>query len=156
MTHPLSSFAQQPISDSITLPLASLDINTPQEGTLDNIIKKNYINDTEEINYKNFNDNILRDIREDIEDMINRKIKLIEKTSKASKESCSLNYLEQINNLKRELVSKNLIINKLLETVNKFTNSHLYILKSNQYLNTTLKTLVRAAMMLKIILQSVL
>ena len=116
MTHPLSSFAQQPISDSITLPLASLDINTPQEGTLDNIIKKNYINDTEEINYKNFNDNILRDIREDIEDMINRKIKLIEKTSKASKESCSLNYLEQINNLKRELVSKNLIINKLLET----------------------------------------
>ena len=122
MTHPLSSFAQQPISDSITLPLASLDINTPQEGTLDNIIKKNYINDTEEINYKNFNDNILRDIREDIEDMINRKTKSIEKTSKASKESCSLNYLEQINNLKRELVSKNLIINKLLETVNKFTN----------------------------------
>ena len=122
MTHPLSSFAQQPISDSITLPLASLDINTPQEGTLDNIIKKNYINDTEEINYKNFNDNILRDIREDIEDMINRKIKSIEKTSKASKESCSLNFLEQINNLKRELVSKNLIINKLLETVNKFTN----------------------------------
>ena len=121
MTHPLSSFAQQPISDSITLPLASLDINTPQEGTLDNIIKKNYINDTEEINYKNFNDNILRDIREDIEDMINRKTKSIEKTSKASKESCSLNYLEQINNLKRELVSKNLIINKLLETVNKFT-----------------------------------
>ena len=122
MTHPLSSFAQQPISDSITLPLASLDINTPQEGTLDNIIKKNYKNDTEEINYKNFNDNILRDIREDIEDMINRKTKSIEKTSKASKESCSLNYLEQINNLKRELVSKNLIINKLLETVNKFTN----------------------------------
>ena len=122
MTHPLSSFAQQPISDSITLPLASLDINTPQEGTLDNIIKKNYINDTEEINYKNFNDNILRDICEDIEDMINRKTKSIEKTSKASKESCSLNYLEQINNLKRELVSKNLIINKLLETVNKFTN----------------------------------
>ena len=122
MTHPLSSFAQQPISDSITLPLASLDINTPQEGTLDNITKKNYINDTEEINYKNFNDNILRDIREDIEDMINRKTKSIEKTSKASKESCSLNYLEQINNLKRELVSKNLIINKLLETVNKFTN----------------------------------
>ena len=122
MTHPLSSFAQQPISDSITLPLASLDINTPQEGTLDIIIKKNYINDTEEINYKNFNDNILRDIREDIEDMINRKTKSIEKTSKASKESCSLNYLEQINNLKRELVSKNLIINKLLETVNKFTN----------------------------------
>ena len=122
MTHPLSSFAQQPISDSITLPLASLDINTPQEGTLDNIIKKNYINDTEEINYKNFNDNILRDIRENIEDMINRKIKSIEKTSKASKESCSLNFLEQINNLKRELVSKNLIINKLLETVNKFTN----------------------------------
>ena len=122
MTHPLSSFAQQPISDSITLPLASLDINTPQEGTLDNIIKKNYKNDTEEINYKNFNDNILRDIREDIEDMINRKIKSIEKTSKASKESCSLNFLEQINNLKRELVSKNLIINKLLETVNKFTN----------------------------------
>ena len=122
MTHPLSSFAQQSISDSITLPLASLDINTPQEGTLDNIIKKNYINDTEEINYKNFNDNILRDIREDIEDMINRKTKSIEKTSKASKESCSLNYLEQINNLKRELVSKNLIINKLLETVNKFTN----------------------------------
>ena len=121
MTHPLSSFAQQPISDSITLPLASLDINTPQEGTLDNIIKKNYINDTEEINYKNFNDNILRDIREDIEDMINRKTKSIEKTLKASKESCSLNYLEQINNLKRELVSKNLIINKLLETVNKFT-----------------------------------
>ena len=121
MTHPLSSFAQQPISDSITLPLASLDINTPQEGTLDNIIKKNYINDTEEINYKNFNDNILRDIREDIEDMINRKTKSIEKTSKASKESCSLNYLEQINNLKRELVSKNLIINKQ-ETVNKFTN----------------------------------
>ena len=121
MTHPLSSFAQQPISDSITLPLASLDINTPQEGTLDNIIKKNYKNDTEEINYKNFNDNILRDIREDIEDMINRKTKSIEKTSKASKESCSLNYLEQINNLKRELVSKNLIINKLLETVNKFT-----------------------------------
>ena len=122
MTHPLSSFAQQPISDSITLPLASLDINTPQEGTLDNVIKKNYINDTEEINYKNFNDNILRDIREDIEDMINRKTKSIEKTSKASKESCSLNYLEQINNLKIELVSKNLIINKLLETVNKFTN----------------------------------
>ena len=122
MTHPLSSFAQQSISDSITLPLASLDINTPQEGTLDNIIKKNYINDTEEINYKNFNDNILRDIREDIEDMINRKTKSIEKTLKASKESCSLNYLEQINNLKRELVSKNLIINKLLETVNKFTN----------------------------------
>ena len=122
MTHPLSSFAQQPISDSITLPLASLDVNTPQEGTLDNIIKKNYKNDTEEINYKNFNDNILRDIREDIEDMINRKIKSIEKTSKASKESCSLNFLEQINNLKRELVSKNLIINKLLETVNKFTN----------------------------------
>ena len=122
MTHPLSSFAQQPISDSITLLLASLDINTPQEGTLDNIIKKNYKNDTEEINYKNFNDNILRDIREDIEDMINRKTKSIEKTSKASKESCSLNYLEQINNLKRELVSKNLIINKLLETVNKFTN----------------------------------
>ena len=54
--------------------------------------------------------------------MINRKIKSIEKTSKASKESCSLKYLEQINNLKSELVSKNLIINKILETVDKFTN----------------------------------
>ena len=40
-----SSFAQQPINDSITLPIASLNIYTPQEGTLDNIINKNYIND---------------------------------------------------------------------------------------------------------------
>ena len=49
---PLSSFAQQPINYSITLSITSLNINTLQEGTLDNIINKNYINDTEEINYK--------------------------------------------------------------------------------------------------------
>ena len=54
--------------------------------------------------------------------MINRKIKSVEKTSEESIESCSLNYLEQINILKNELNSKNLVINKLLETVNKFTN----------------------------------
>ena len=100
---PSSSFAQQPINDSI---------NTFQEGTLGNIINKNYINDTEEIRItKIFKDNILRDIRKDIEDMINRKIKSVEKTSKASIESCSLNYLEQINIIKRELNSKNLVIN---------------------------------------------
>ena len=100
---PSSSFAQQSINDSI---------NTFQEGTLGNIINKNYINDTEEIRItKIFKDNILRDIRKDIEDMINRKIKSVEKTSKASVESCSLNYLEQINIIKRELNSKNLIIN---------------------------------------------
>ena len=119
---PPSSFGQQPINDSKTLPIASLNINTPQEGTLDNIVNENYINDTQEINYKNFNDNILLDIRKDIEDMINRKIKSFEKTSEASIESCSLNYLEQINILKSKLNSKNLIINKLLETVDKFTN----------------------------------
>ena len=34
----------------------------------------------------------------------------------------TLNYLEQINILKSKLNSKNLIINKLLETVDKFTN----------------------------------
>ena len=117
-----SSFAQQPINDSITLPIPSLNINTPQEGTLHNIINKNHINDSEEINYKNFKDNILRDIRRDIEDMINRKIKSIGKTSEASIENFSLNYLEQINILKSELNSKNLIKNKLLETVTKFTN----------------------------------
>ena len=66
---PLSFFAQQPINYSITLSITSLNINTLQEGTLDNIINKNYINDTEEINYKNFKDNILQDIRKDIEDM---------------------------------------------------------------------------------------
>ena len=100
---PSSSFAQQPINDSI---------NTFQEETLGNIINKNYITDTEEIRItKIFKDNILRDIRKDIEDMINRKIKSVEKTSKASVESCSLNYLEQINIIKRELNSKNLVIN---------------------------------------------
>ena len=67
-------------------------------------------------------DNIFRDIRRDIEDMINRKIKSIGKTSEASIENFSLNYLEQINILKSELNSKNLIKNKLLETVAKFTN----------------------------------
>ena len=67
-------------------------------------------------------DNIVRDIRRDIEDMINRKIKSIGKTSEASIENFSLNYLEQINILKSELNSKNLIKNKLLETVTKFTN----------------------------------
>ena len=106
---PPSSFAQQPINDSITLPIASMNINTPQEGTLDNIINKNYINDTKEVNYKNFKDSILRDIRKDIEDMINRKIKSAKKTSEASIKSCSLNYLEQINILKSELNSRNLI-----------------------------------------------
>ena len=54
--------------------------------------------------------------------MINRKIKSVEKTSEASIESCSLHYVEQINILKNELNSKNLIINRLLETVVKFTN----------------------------------
>ena len=67
-------------------------------------------------------DNIFRDTRRDIEDMINRKIKSIGKTSEASIENFSLNYLEQINILKSELNSKNLIKNKLLETVTKFTN----------------------------------
>ena len=119
---PPSSFAKQPINDSITLPIASLNINTPQEGTLDNKINKNYINDTEDINYKHFKDNVLQDIRKDVEDMINRKTKSVEKTSEASTESCSLNYLEQINILKSELNYKNLIINKLLETVDKFNN----------------------------------
>ena len=57
-----------------------------------------------------------------MEDMINKEIKSIEKTWEASIESCSLNYLEQINILKSELNSKNLIISKLLETVDKFTN----------------------------------
>ena len=51
---PPSSFVQQRINDSITLPTVSLNINTSQEESLDNIINKNYINDTEEINYKNF------------------------------------------------------------------------------------------------------
>ena len=50
---PQSSFAQQPINDSITLPITSLNINTSQKESLDNIINKNFINDTEEINYKN-------------------------------------------------------------------------------------------------------
>ena len=76
-----SSFAQQPINDSITLPIASLNINMSQEESLDNIINNNYINDTEEINYKNFKDDILRDLRKDIEEMINRKIKSVKKIS---------------------------------------------------------------------------
>ena len=63
---PLSSFAQQPINDSITLPISSLNINAPQEEILDNIINKNYINDTEKTSLKNFKDNILWDIRKDI------------------------------------------------------------------------------------------
>ena len=84
---PPSSFAQQAIIDSITYCLT--EYNIPQEGTLGNIINKNYINDTEEINYKNFKDNIHQDIRKDIEDMINRKMKLVKKTSEASIESCS-------------------------------------------------------------------
>ena len=116
---PLFSFAQQPINDLIKLPISSLNINMSQKGTLDNIINKNYINDTEETNYKNFKGNILRDIRKDIEDMINKKIKTIEMTSEALIESCSLTYLKQINILKSELNSKNLIIIKLLETVDK-------------------------------------
>ena len=64
--NPPSSFAHQPINDSITLPIASVHIYTPQEGTLGNITNKNYMIDTEEINYKNFKDNILRNIRKDI------------------------------------------------------------------------------------------
>ena len=119
---PPSSFAQQPINDSITLPIASLNINTSQEKSLGNIINKYYLTDTEEINYKNFKDNILQDLRKDIEEMRNRKTKSVEKTSKASIESCSLNYVEQINILRNELNSKNLTVNKLLETVDKFTN----------------------------------
>ena len=63
---PLSSFAQQPINDSITLATASLNINRPQEVILDNIINKNDINDTEETSLKNFKDNILCDIHKDI------------------------------------------------------------------------------------------
>ena len=94
-----------------------MNINTSQEESLGNIIDENYINDTDEIKYKNFENNILRDLRKDIEEMIYRKIKSLEKTSEASIESCSLNYLEQINILKNELNSKNLVINKLLETV---------------------------------------
>ena len=94
-----------------------MSINTSQEESLGNIIDENYINDTDEIKYKNFENNILRDLRKDIEEMIYRKIKSLEKTSEASIESCSLNYLEQINILKNELNSKNLVINKLLETV---------------------------------------
>ena len=78
---PPSSFAQQPINDSITLPIASLNKNMSQEESLDNIINNNYINDTEEINYKNFKDDILRDLRKDIEKMINRKIKSVKKIS---------------------------------------------------------------------------
>ena len=64
------------------------------------MINKNYINDTKEINYKNFKDDILHDLCKDIEEMINRKIKSVEKTLEASTESCSLNYLKQINILK--------------------------------------------------------
>ena len=94
-----------------------MNINTSQEESLGNIIDENYINDTDEIKYKNFENNILRDLRKDMEEMIYRKIKSLEKTSEASIESCSLNYLEQINILKNELNSKNLVINKLLETV---------------------------------------
>ena len=101
-----------------------MNINTSQEESLGNIINENYINDTDEIKYKNFENNILPDLRKDIEEMIYRKIKSVEKTLEASIESCSLNYLEQINILKNELNSKNLVINKLLETVDKFTNSH--------------------------------
>ena len=56
---PPSSFPQQPINDLIILPIASLNINTPQEGTLHNIINKSYINDTEETSLKNLKDNIL-------------------------------------------------------------------------------------------------
>ena len=78
---PPSSFAQQLINDSITLPIASLNKNMSQEESLDNIINNNYINDTEEINYKNFKDDILRDLRKDIEKMINRKIKSVKKIS---------------------------------------------------------------------------
>ena len=148
----LFSFAQQPINDSIKLPISFLNINTSQKGTLDNIINKNYINDTEETNYKNFKGNILRDIRKDIEDMINKKIKTIEMTSEASIESCSLNYLKQINILKSELNSKNLIIIKLLETVDKSV-----IFTSRNPTNTAIRLENdRATMMLKIILQSVL
>ena len=88
---PPSSFAQQPTNDSIALPIASLNINPPEEGTLDNIINKDYINDIEEINYKSFKENILRDLHKDIEDMINKKITSFEKTLTVSIESCSLN-----------------------------------------------------------------
>ena len=41
---PPSPFGEQPINDSITLPIASLNIKTPQEGTLDNMINKKHIN----------------------------------------------------------------------------------------------------------------
>ena len=75
----LFSFAQQPINVSIKLPISSLNIKTSQKGTLDNIINKSYINDTEETNYKNFKGNILQDFRKNIEDMINKKIKSIER-----------------------------------------------------------------------------
>ena len=54
--------------------------------------------------------------------MINRKIKSIEKTPEASIGSCRLNYLEHINILKSGLNFRSQIINKLLETVDKFTN----------------------------------
>ena len=84
---PPPSFAQQPINNSITLPIASLNIKTSQEESLDNTTNKNHKNDTEEINYKNFRDNILQDLRKDIEVMINRKTKSVEKTSEASIES---------------------------------------------------------------------
>lgn len=83
-------FAQQPINNLITLPIASMNINTSGEESLDNKINKNYINDTKEINYKNFT----RDLRKDIEEIINGKIKLVEKTSEASIESCSLRAID--------------------------------------------------------------
>ena len=122
----------------------------PQEGTLDSIINKNYINDTKEINYNNFQGDVLRDICNDIKDIKNRKS--VKKTSEASIESCSLNHLEQINILKGKLNSKSLIVNKLLETADKFDNHS----SLHEYCNATLKTLLRVVTMLKITLQSVL
>ena len=69
-----------------------------------------------------FKDNILNNLHKDIEDMINWKMESLQEKSVTSLEKTQSIYPDELQIFRKELESKNWIINKLLETIENISN----------------------------------
>ena len=69
-----------------------------------------------------FRDNILNNLHNDIEDIINKKMELLQEKSVSSLEKVQTIYYDELKTLRKELKYKTQIINKLTETIENIIN----------------------------------
>ena len=92
-----------------------------------------------EVEGNTFKDNIPNNLNKDIEDMINRKVESLQEKSVSSLEKAKSIFNNELQVLRKELESKNQVINKLLETIENIRNKA-FNLTHCQSRNLTLKT----------------